>query len=533
MAQGLLVKRPQRWDETFGRGRIHPDWVNLIVSSAVFADINPEDFPDDLQLADIIANDCSVRWYSRGDVVYSAGSYETSIFVVLNGGVRIADATADAQSARQHTGFHPDAWLGPLLDRMSGRTASNVTQFPRVLLGRYDIFGELEAMTRTARSNTVFVDEDRTALLEISWPGARELLHWSDTFRHRIEKLYRDRSIETGLKESALFSHCDYETLVAIAEQCTLERHGDFDWSHNYQRDNGAGRDNARIIEQEPAIIEQGHYLEDMFLVRSGFARITENTNDSEFTVGFMEPGDVFGLAEIDEGFQSASQPHARHGLRSVGYTDLVRIPEYIVGKFVLSAARLPGSAGTHAPEQIPHGNLSLLDFVVDNRFINATNAMVIDTTRCVGCDDCVRACAAAHDGVARFERTGRSHANLMVANACMHCSDPVCLIDCPTAAIHRDTVSGSVVIDDATCIGCATCSSACPYNNIQMREVRDPYGAILIDDDGSTHLKASKCDLCAGQSSGPACQRACPHDALMRVDIRDINTLSGQQKYV
>ena len=533
LAQGNLVRRPQRWDAAFGRERIHADWVKLILSSRILGDIDAADFPDDLSLADIITNDCAIRWCSRGEIVYAAGSYQTSIFVVLNGGVRVSDEAGTEAATGQTVMPKLNAWLSPLLQGKFGRAETNVTRFPTVRLGRYEMFGEVEAMTRTPRSNTAVADVDRTALLEITWPGARELLHWSDSFRYSVEELYRARSVEVGLKESGLFAHVDPETLVAIAQECTFERHGSFDWSHLYQRENAGRQQGEQMIGQEPLIIEQGHYLEDMFLIRAGFARVTETVHDNESSVGFLESGDVFGLTEIEEGLLFGSHPQAGRGLRSVGYTDLIRIPEHIVGRFILSGSKRRGEGVASAPGQVSHADLSLLDFVVDNRFINATNAMVIDTTRCVGCDDCVRACAAAHDGIPRFIRTGRTHANLMVTSACMHCTDPVCLIDCPTGAIHRDVFSGSVVIDDDTCIGCATCSSACPYNNIQMREVTGPDGAILIDEDGSTHLKATKCDLCAGQSGGPACQRACPHDALTRIDIRDLDILSDQQPRV
>lgn len=533
LAQGNLVRKPHRWDTAFGRERIHSDWVNLILSSQILGAIDPADFPDDLSLSDIITNDCKIRWCSRGETVYAAGSYETSIFVVLNGGVRVSDEPGTEQVAGSSALPQLNAWLSPLLKGTFGHRDANVTRLPTVRLGRYEMFGEVEALTRTPRSNTAIADADKTALLEITWPGARELLHWSDAFRYRVEELYRARSVAVGLKESGLFANVRPETLAAIAQECTFERHGSFDWSHVYQRENAGKAQGEPVIGHEPLIIEQGHYLEDMFLIRAGFARVTETAHDNEFSVGFLESGDVFGLTEIEESLLFGSHPHAGRGLRSVGYTDLIRIPEHIVGKFILSGPQRRGRGVASAPGRVSHEDLSLLDFVVDNRFINATNAMVIDTTRCVGCDDCVRACAAAHDGIPRFVRTGRTYANLMVTSACMHCTDPVCLIDCPTGAIHRDAFTGSVVIDDDTCIGCATCSSACPYNNIQMREVRGPDGAILVDEDGSTHLKASKCDLCAGHSGGPACQRACPHDALTRIDIRDMDLLADRQSRV
>ena len=58
------------------------------------------------------------------------------------------------------------------------------------------------------------------------------------------------------------------------------------------------------------------------------------------------------------------------------------------------------------------------------------------------------------------------------------------------------------------------------------MAELRARDGAFLTDEDGVQILRAEKCDLCAGYGGGPACVRVCPHDALMRVDIRDSDTI-------
>ncbi len=40
--------------------------------------------------------------------------------------------------------------------------------------------------------------------------------------------------------------------------------------------------------------------------------------------------------------------------------------------------------------------------------------------------------------------------------------------------------------------------------------------------------MQATKCDLCIDQLGGPACQRACPHDALQRVDMQSYGNLAG-----
>ena len=169
-----------------------------------------------------------------------------------------------------------------------------------------------------------------------------------------------------------------------------------------------------------------------------------------------------------------------------------------------------------------------MIEFLVEERYVNGTATMLIDLDRCTRCDDCVRACAASHDNNPKFIRHGRVQNGIMVANACMHCVDPVCMIGCPTGAIHRESAEGQVVINDLTCVGCATCANSCPYDNIQMVEIRDRQGRFILDEATQTPiLKATKCDLCVDQLGGPACVRACPHDALFRADMQEVDELA------
>ncbi len=102
-------------------------------------------------------------------------------------------------------------------------------------------------------------------------------------------------------------------------------------------------------------------------------------------------------------------------------------------------------------------------------------------------------------------------------------------MIGCPTGAIHRSSLGGQVVINDDTCIGCATCANSCPYDNIRMVEIRNEGVGFIVDENTNTSIvKATKCDLCFDQLGGPACQRACPHDALRRIDMRDGPSLAS-----
>ena len=100
-------------------------------------------------------------------------------------------------------------------------------------------------------------------------------------------------------------------------------------------------------------------------------------------------------------------------------------------------------------------------------------------------------------------------------------------MLGCPTGAIHRSEQGGQVVINDLTCIGCASCANNCPYDSIRMVEIRDKKGNAVRAPDGQPINKATKCDLCIEQPGGPSCQRACPHDALRRVNMSDLEQIS------
>jgi Fe-S-cluster-containing dehydrogenase component len=179
------------------------------------------------------------------------------------------------------------------------------------------------------------------------------------------------------------------------------------------------------------------------------------------------------------------------------------------------------------APPESSAVSAEILEFLAENRFFNGTATMVIDLDRCTRCDDCVRACASTHDNNPRFLRHGPSSGRLMIANACMHCADPVCMIGCPTGAIHRESFAGQVVINPVTCIGCKACANNCPYDAIRMVDIRDEAGGLMLAEDLRPISKATKCDLCVENHGGPACQRACPHGALERMNLNDLDALS------
>jgi Fe-S-cluster-containing dehydrogenase component len=255
-------------------------------------------------------------------------------------------------------------------------------------------------------------------------------------------------------------------------------------------------------------------------MVRNGFARVSILSELGERTLTYLTKGDSFGLPELYDSWQGKKQALLETSLRALGYVDILRVPAGVLETHVFPKLSRPGNRLSDLARRSKKDD-GFLEWAGRERWINATQAMVIDLEKCTRCDDCVKACSDTHSGNPRFVREGKVFDRWMVAHACMHCMDPVCLIGCPTGAIHRMTETGIVAINQDTCIGCRYCANACPYENIQMVDIRDHKGRPILDPNNQTPIqKATSCDLCVDQLGGPACVRACPHDALERRDF-------------
>lgn len=140
-----------------------------------------------------------------------------------------------------------------------------------------------------------------------------------------------------------------------------------------------------------------------------------------------------------------------------------------------------------------------------------------VDTSRCIKCWACevsckqwngIKAGTTKRRWVEEIDEGTFPEVNRrFVTTACNHCEDAACVAACPAGAISKRDEDGMVVVDKSLCIGCQTCTTACPYG---------------VPDYESDTGKMDKCDGCVGvgrtpdEVPQPHCVATCPTKALM-----------------
>jgi CRP-like cAMP-binding protein/thioredoxin reductase/Fe-S-cluster-containing hydrogenase component 2 len=438
-----------------------------------------------LQLREFLL-DSAILAPKKDQVLFEQNDYTTTFFSIVRGGVEI----------------HIDP-------KDPGK---------RVSLTQGDFFGELGLISGRRRSATVTAGE-RCILIETPRRSMNKLINSVASVERIIDDTFLRRAIQSQIAPEL--------PAGALREVVASARIEQFD----------AG----------DVLFKEGDPGDSLHLIRKGSVTVARDIGGRELVLSYVAAGNYIGeMALLNDSPRSAT-------VRASIETETIRL-EGTAFKALLS--RWPDVeermqkkardllAGQSAKVQAgPDAGGDLISFLVKEGVGEATDVLLIDESLCVRCDHCEKACAETHGGTSRLDReAGPTFAFIHVPTSCRHCEHPHCMKDCPPDAIHR-APNGEVYILDS-CIGCGNCETNCPYGVIQMAVKEEPKPVNLLSwllfgkgrapgEEISGHHGpgaqkiATKCDMCKDLAGGPACVRACPTGAAIRVSPEQFLTVA------
>nr|WP_218036154.1 cyclic nucleotide-binding domain-containing protein [Sphingobium sp. 15-1] len=410
-----------------------------------------------------------------------------------------------------------------------GQALVEVSPTLEVPIGQGSIFGEVGLISGRRRGATVRAGAD-SIMVEVSRTAALKLMSSNPPAKRAITRISTERQLLQLF--GAGLTPADLAEVLDTAEIQTVK----------------AG---------EP-IITEGDLGNDIYVIRVGSMIVEKKIGGKNVFLSYLPAGSYVGeMALIAGGPRTAT-------VKATVKSEVIKLNgEAFARLMATKPALLERARRDMASRQDVNAFIesrkdsfsNVVDmysetakFLVDNGIGEATDVLLIDEHLCVGCDNCEKACADSHDGLSRLDReAGRTYAHLHVPTSCRHCEHPHCMADCPPNAIHRGP-DGEVFIDE-TCIGCGNCQRNCPYGVIRMDSVPPKKPSLLswmffgqgpgpgepskkwryknAEPGVEKPKKAIKCDMCSGIEGGPACVRACPTGAAIRVAPEDFLTVA------
>lgn len=436
--------------------------------------------------------DSQLHVYRKGQTVFKRNDYGSSLFSIADGSV--------------------DVLIDP---KDSSKTVS---------IRQGEIFGEAGLISGRRRNATIIAASD-CVLVETPRNSARKLISTVPAVEKRINEIAIERLLSqifgSGLSKD------EFATVIADAE--------------------------LQTVKSGEILIQEGDNDTDIYIIRSGSMLVEKQIGEKNVFLSYVSAGSYVGeMALFEEGRRTATVKAAVKSevikLKGAYFESLLdansdlktKILDELTDRRAMNSFVEAQKAGFDSVADL-YG--ARANFLIEQGLGEATDALLIDETLCIGCDNCEVACAESHDGISRLNReAGQTFAHIHVPTSCRHCEHPHCMSDCPPDAIHR-APDGEVFIDDS-CIGCGNCQRYCPYGVIQMETTppkkpslaswmlfgRGP-GPGQADKAWANKKKkknanapkvAVKCDMCKGITGGAACVRACPTGAAIRVSPED-----------
>lgn len=448
----------------------------------IFSAVNPLVFRELLLDSNVIVP-------SPGEVIFQKNDFTNTFFTILDGSVEIE--------------------VGP--DR-------------RITSSQGNFFGEMSLLSGRRRSGTVYAG-DFCVLIETPRKTMNKLVNSVDSVKRILDETWILRTIQGRFAPNV-----PLDELRPIAQA-------------------------ARINEYKPneVVFSEGDEADALHLIRSGSVTVAKNFGGREIPMSYVAAGNYVGeMGLLGNSTRSAT-------IRATVKTETISLDSDTFLELVSKSPELLEQMQAEVKQrtqqnvrlQSDAASGDMLSFLMQQGLGEATDVLLIDKELCVGCDNCEVACAETHDGTSRLDRrAGNVFAHLHVPTSCRHCEDPHCMKECPPDAITR-APGGEVYIQD-NCIGCGNCERNCPYGVIQMAYRPPPkpgiWSWILFGagpGPGQDHgpkkaakkaagndvKKAVKCDMCKDLSGGPACVRACPTGAALRLSPEEfVDMVSARQ---
>src|SRR5262249_36047264 len=198
-------------------------------------------------------------------------------------------------------------------------------------------------------------------------------------------------------------------------------------------------------------LIREGAKDDDVYLIERGAVTISQNIDNEEKVLTYLPVGSYVG--------EMAAHLHTARTatVKAAVPMEAVKITAAVFENLLTNIPGLRSVVDRSIRDRLAERQQALqrknnpnLGFLLGEGFGEATDALLIDQSLCVGCNNCEDACAETHDGVSRLHReAGPTFGVLHVPVACRHCEDPHCAYDCPPRVITR-APSGKIVIDEA-----------------------------------------------------------------------------------
>jgi CRP-like cAMP-binding protein/Fe-S-cluster-containing dehydrogenase component len=467
-------------DEPLLQGKIDAAGVKMTVSDLVnaireklplYAMMTP------LQIREFLVH-ATVHQPKAGDVVFAKNEFANSVYSILDGEVGIQ--------------------INP----------SDPNELVRLQTGQF--FGEMALISGRRRTTSVVATKP-SLLLEVDRNTMVRLVRSVPEIKRILDSAAVIRQIKTYLAP-----HVDEALLKDVV-------------------------DTAEVVEfkRNDTLIEEGKTDDAVYLIRKGSVTVSVRKGGKDVVLAYLPAGNYVGeMAMITHKPRSAT-------VKAAIATEAIRMDSTHFRSLLdgdpelhkTVAKKLEQHIAEHDQLQTNSQSGDKIDFMVRQGLGEATNVLLIDESLCVRCDNCEKACAETHHGISRLNREAGPTFNMLhVPTSCRHCEDPHCMSDCPPDAVHRSP-NGEVWIDFDQCIGCGNCERNCPYGVIQLAAPPPPKPGLwswllfgmgygpgedkspenVANRTGSRH--AVKCDMCKGIEGGPACVRACPTGAAIRVD--------------